>query len=778
MAITSSQANAHILSSSPFQPALKNELPNPATPWLFSPEVMKRISSDSANIDKISKKNSLLPSDAEAKFVSRYFLHAKPAGYSIAKITALYNETLKLAFEAELLNTEHEGSLFPPSWKDEEHAEYKGRVIRSWQEATQIFYPFSIPNINSTKTFKHARILPLFHGTHLKKAESISTSGFTYFGKHEHFASSSMIVDSASTDIGWFGSGIYFTEKAAYAAKYSQGCLILSWVSMREPYPVTSDVPHPKKCTEMEKLKGKGAYQNYNAHMVPVDAIYPNQPDCLDYYPCFKDQPPSCTEYVVFQRAQALPCYILELATDSPALQIKSNYSFEEAVIASKNNLKDPLVDWLKEDPSRVTNKGSHGETLLHAAASGGHLPLIQWLDSLDASLIQTHLHDGTTLMHIAAAKGFDHIAQWIHAKDPKQIAAKNKAGKTPLYYAALYQRIPVLKLFIKEILQDPSFLFQQLGEPISDTLQFLLSQGLPANTAAPFKQTLLHLAAQKAQEENVLTLLKFHADINSIDSSGKTPLFLAVIQGHRSMVNLLVKNGASVSIKTHEQENVLHAAAFYGHTLVLRDLLQHTEALDLVHAKDADGKTPLHKACWAAIRADSQVDLLLNHGAAVNAVNNYLFTPLHWASKHGHTRSVISLIKAGANCNLVNSNGHTALDLAIEYGQEEILHLFLRATQLPSKKRQHKDDTKKIIQDYQNRLIQAQSQGMPAEQVVCLVQLSRIYQHAGMKNHASISLNAALTVLHTMQQSHPAYTYFALFKQAIYKRLDNLAKS
>ena len=53
---------------------------------------------------------------------------------------------------------------------------------------------------------------------------------------------------NASTDIGYFGSGIYFTNSARYAAMYAPMVhLLLSWVSMREPYPVVNDVPHPKR---------------------------------------------------------------------------------------------------------------------------------------------------------------------------------------------------------------------------------------------------------------------------------------------------------------------------------------------------------------------------------------------------------------------------------------------------------------------------------------------------------------------------------------------------
>ena len=44
---------------------------------------------------------------------------------------------------------------------------------------------------------------------------------------------------------------------------------------MRTPYPVVSDVKVPGKGKDMVKLEGKGAYQNYNTHYIPVTSIEP-----------------------------------------------------------------------------------------------------------------------------------------------------------------------------------------------------------------------------------------------------------------------------------------------------------------------------------------------------------------------------------------------------------------------------------------------------------------------------------------------------------------------
>ena len=151
-----------------------------------------------------------------------------------------------------------------------------------------------------------------------EKCESIATSGFAYFGKHAYFDSKTQF-STTSTDIGFFGSGIYFTNSAQYAALYAKGHLLLSWVSMREPYPVIADLLFPSKPTDMKMLEGKGAYQNYNAHYIPVVSVDPNNPKCMIYYPTCVDQIAAWDEIVVFQKSQTLPRFWIELSPRWPS---------------------------------------------------------------------------------------------------------------------------------------------------------------------------------------------------------------------------------------------------------------------------------------------------------------------------------------------------------------------------------------------------------------------------------------------------------------------------
>jgi len=83
-----------------------------------------------------------------------------------------------------------------------------------------------------------------------------------------------------------------------------------------------------------------------------------------------------------------------------------------------------------------------------------------------------------------------------------------------------------------------------------------------------------------------------------------------------------------------------------------------------VMSAKDTDGSTPLHCACWKG--HDAVVAILLEAGADVNAENSnehWGTTPLH-AAAHANQKKIAELLIAhGADINARNLNNRTPLD-------------------------------------------------------------------------------------------------------------------
>lgn len=71
--------------------------------------------------------------------------------------------------------------------------------------------------------------------------------------------------------------------------------------------------------------------------------------------------------------------------------------------------------------------------------------------------------------------------------------------------------------------------------------------------------------------------------------------LLLIVLQGHTSVVRLLVEHGAAVDARDGAQCTALHAASEGGHPVVVELLLHLGADID---ARNLRQQTPLHYAC------------------------------------------------------------------------------------------------------------------------------------------------------------------------------------
>lgn len=108
----------------------------------------------------------------------------------------------------------------------------------------------------------------------------------------------------------------------------------------------------------------------------------------------------------------------------------------------------------------------------------------------------------------------------------------------------------------------------------------------------------------------------------------------------------------------------------------VLSDVAETPEfsQLDEVtpRSRGVNGETPLH---WMATLGDSRgIELLIQAGAEVDAVDNNGTTPLHEAVAARQLAAVRALICAGATFDLRNGEGKTPLELALEEGFKPVL--------------------------------------------------------------------------------------------------------
>ena len=151
----------------------------------------------------------------------------------------------------------------------------------------------------------------------------------------------------------------------------------------------------------------------------------------------------------------------------------------------------------------------------------------------------------------------------------------------------------------------------------------------------------------------------------------GDTALHYAVSLDYCScdVLNCLIENGADVNVrKEYSKRTPLMIAAHCKNLNAVEFLLKHGAIVDV---QDKRNKSSLHYGVEGALLSgDTSFDLvscLLNHGADINAPMNGKYTALMMACRSQHVRLVKFLLQQGANVQVKDKDGKTALHFACE---------------------------------------------------------------------------------------------------------------
>ena len=230
------------------------------------------------------------------------------------------------------------------------------------------------------------------------------------------------------------------------------------------------------------------------------------------------------------------------------------------------------------------------------------------------------------------------------------------------------------------------------------------------------FQNTPLHIATLFGHNEIIVQLLNAGADVNARNRIGETPLGYI---GNRNLegLNILIKAGADVNAQEMDGTTALMMATYKGvgsEDLVI-SLLNAGADVDI---KDQEGRTALDWALHSPQYSISTTNRLVEAGADVSIIKPESFTiafrwlarmreqdkaiftmtyliqmgadadalnvqdfmrgetPLHYAIRSGHEKTVAQMLKYGADPNIKNKKGNTAYCMAKKQGHVSIMKL------------------------------------------------------------------------------------------------------
>jgi ankyrin repeat protein len=274
----------------------------------------------------------------------------------------------------------------------------------------------------------------------------------------------------------------------------------------------------------------------------------------------------------------------------------------------------------------------------------------------------------GQTLLTWAAGRGCETIIKLLLATSKVDPNTTDGSGRTPLRWAAERGHETVIKLLLATDKVDPNILDGSGQTPLS-------------------------WAAERGHEMIVKLLLATDKiDPETSDKNDRTPLSWAAERGHETIVKLLLatdKVNPEISDKSGRTPTIW--AAQEGHEMIVKLLL----ATDKVNsdAKDRNGRTTLLRALVydpflysspqkVAEKRRAIVNILLSTGHVdIDARDETGESPLMCLARSGSKELTQLLLDVGANPDLEDWQGQTALDKAVENGWEEVIELLRGAS-------------------------------------------------------------------------------------------------
>ncbi|KAJ3128377.1 hypothetical protein HK098_004624 [Nowakowskiella sp. JEL0407] len=269
-------------------------------------------------------------------------------------------------------------------------------------------------------------------------------------------------------------------------------------------------------------------------------------------------------------------------------------------------------------------------------------------------------------------------IQTWIPRKPIERIerAVWNRHHTIIFKWIMGFEDGPFFFLPTEVLLQIQSFvmfMFDIAGVTAENVNEPNITGDLPLNL------TVTNNGPIEKRLRDVATLLNLGADILLRDENGRLPAQIAWDHGNREVFRAILFHANEHQLLSNIQNQLnlseIHIAIIFGNFERLKELLQSTMP-DEVDVRDISNSTPLHHA--ASVGDIPMIQLLLDFGADINALEESGRTPLFITVGEGHFEAVKFLASNGADIYGAELDACKIIGCAAVNGHAEILRFLI----------------------------------------------------------------------------------------------------
>ncbi|VYS61794.1 unnamed protein product [Arabidopsis thaliana] len=327
-------------------------------------------------------------------------------------------------------------------------------------------------------------------------------------------------------------------------------------------------------------------------------------------------------------------------------------------------------------DLFNLPNENVHMNAEIFSGVSNGNKECLEKLRSYGTRMACLKSDGGDSILHLAATWGHLELVKNIVSECPCLLLEPNSKGQIPLHVAAHAGRSAVVEALVASV----TFFSDRLAEEGKERLNPYVLKDKDGNTP-------LHLAIARLHMEIVARLVYANHDASFLgNNKGISSLYMAVESGYPYLVEKILQNTGNEDLegkkfnldsKLQGRKYLAHAAMKAKKTAVLDVILNEYPSLE--DERDKDGRTCL--SLGASIgNYDGVCNMLDRSTKSVYVCDEDGFFPIHTAAENGHIRIVKKILnRCPDSKHLLNKLGQNILHLAAKNGEYPLVEILMR---------------------------------------------------------------------------------------------------